>query len=498
MLPTLLIAMDFTVLHLAVPSLTADLHPTSTQLLWIVDIYGFMIAGWLLTMGTLGDQIGRRKLLLTGTAAFGLISLLAAFSTSAEMLIVSRALLGVAGATLMPSTLSLILVLFPDSRQRTVALGVWASGFSVGSALGPLVGGWLLEHFWWGSVFLIGVPVSLLLLAVGPRVLPEYRNPEPGQLDLVSVVLSIAAVLLIIDGLKELTHYGFAQLPTLTIAAGLITGGVFLRRQRRIADPLLDLRLFASRAFSAALAANTLIFFVFAGITLFTAQYLQLVVGLSPFEAGLWTLPSGMAVIVGSNLAPRLVRRVPAVAVITGGFTIMAFGSGLLVFAGVDTREVVVTASVVIGIGLSMASTLITDMILATCLPERAGTAAGLSETAIEFGSALGVAILGSLGAAVYRGALGDSIPDGIPSDVARAARDTLGTALAAAGQRSDPLGDALVGAAREGFVDGLRLVGLVSSALMAGMSVVVAALFRRAGVSIEPDMVPSTEAADA
>ncbi|HZA25693.1 MAG TPA: MFS transporter, partial [Dehalococcoidia bacterium] len=177
-----LYAMDLTVLHLAVPSLSADLQPSSVQLLWIIDVYGFLVGGSLITMGTLGDRIGRRKLLLIGAAAFGVASVMAAFSTSAEMLIAARALMGVAGATLAPSTLSLIFSMFRDPRQRSVAIGVWISGFSAGAAIGPVVGGVLLEFFWWGSVFLLALPVMALLLALGPRVLPEFRDPQAGRL----------------------------------------------------------------------------------------------------------------------------------------------------------------------------------------------------------------------------------------------------------------------------------------------------------------------------
>src|ERR671919_1014833 len=243
-LPCLLYAMDLTVLHLAVPRLSADLRPSSAQLLWIIDIYGFLVAGWLITMGTLGDRIGRRRLLMLGAAAFGAASVLAALSTSPEMLIAARALLGVAGATLAPSTLSLIFNMFADQRQRTLAIGVWAASFSAGAGIGPLLGGVLLESFWWGSVFLLAVPVMVLLLVLGPLVLPEYRDPDAGRLDLVSVFLSLVAVLAVIFGFKQIAQDGVGWLAMSTIIGGVAVGVVFVRRQLRLADPMIDLRLF--------------------------------------------------------------------------------------------------------------------------------------------------------------------------------------------------------------------------------------------------------------
>jgi DHA2 family multidrug resistance protein-like MFS transporter len=327
-LPSLLYAMDLTVLNLAVPHLTAALRPSSTQLLWIIDIYGFLLAGSLITMGTLGDRIGRRRLLLAGAAAFGIASVLAASATSPELLITARALLGVAGATLAPSTLSLLRNLFPDARQRTAAIGVWGASLSAGGAIGPLLGGLLLEWFWWGSVFLVAVPPMVVLLVLGPRLLPEYRDPDAGRLDLPSAALSLVAVLAVIFGLKQLAQDGLGWPPALAILAGLVVGMGFVRRQRTLADPLIDLRLFHTPAFSTAVATNTLGIFVMFGTFPFIAQHLQLVVGLSPLQAGLWLLPSGAAAILGSILVPVVLRRVrPGVAMV-GGLLGMAVGLG--------------------------------------------------------------------------------------------------------------------------------------------------------------------------
>ncbi|HEV8697452.1 MAG TPA: MFS transporter, partial [Candidatus Limnocylindrales bacterium] len=281
-LAALMYVMDLTVLHLAVPKMSADLRPSSTELLWIIDIYGFFVAGALITMGSLGDRIGRRRLLLIGAAAFGVTSLFAAFSTTPEMLIVSRAALGIAGATLAPSTLSLIFHMFRDPRERTIAIGVWIGAFSAGSAVGPILGGIMLQFFWWGSVFLLAIPVMAALLILGPRILPEYRDPEAGRLDPLSAVMAVAAVLTVIFGLKQIAQDGLSLLPVAALVVGLLVGVAWVRRQRQLADPMIDLALFRVPAFNAALVVNFLAIFVAVGYFLFVAQYLQLVAGLAP------------------------------------------------------------------------------------------------------------------------------------------------------------------------------------------------------------------------
>jgi MFS transporter, DHA2 family, multidrug resistance protein len=494
MLPTLLIVMDLSVLHLAVPHLTADLKPSSAQLLWIVDIYGFLVAGSLITMGTLGDRIGRRRLLLIGAAGFGLASLLAAFSSSTEMLIASRALLGVTGATLMPSTLALIRNMFLDPTQRTVAIGVWSSGFSAGSAIGPLIGGLLLEYFWWGSVFLLGVPVMLLLLALGPLLLPEYRDPGAGRLDLISAALSLVAVLLVIYGLKQIAQDGLGGIPALSILAGLALGVVFVRRQRALADPLIDLRLFRVPAFSASLATYTLGVFVAFGSFLFIAQYLQLVLGLSPLQAGLWSVPGAVASIVGSNVAPVLVRHLRPAFVVAGGLALAAIGFGLLTQVGVSSLALVVVGWVVISLGFGLTFTVSTDLVVGSAPPERAGAASAITETGAELGGALGIAVLGSLGMAVYRSQLASAIPAGVAPEAAEAARDTLGGVVALAGQLPDQLGTALLGMARAAFAQGLQLTAVIGAVVMTGLAILAVVLLRDVGLGAEPESQEDVE----
>jgi len=482
-LPCLLYSMDLTVLNLAVPHLSAALRPTSAQMLWIVDIYGFMLAGSLITMGTLGDRIGRRKLLLIGAACFGVASMLAAFSTSAEMLIATRALLGVAGATLAPSTLSLIRNMFLDAHERTVAIGIWVTSFAVGGAIGPLVGGVLLEHFWWGSVFLVGVPVMALLLVIGPWLLPEYRDDKAGRLDLTSAALSIVAVLAVIHGLKRIAESGAGALPIMVMAAGVATGFAFVRRQGKLADPLIDLRLLRAPAFRAALLINTLGFFVGFAAFLLIAQYLQLVLGLSPLQAGLWSLPSSLAFIVGSNLVARMVRRIRPGFVVAAGLVLTAAGFGLL--AGLERENglrMLVAGYVLLSLGLSFVFTLAVDMLVGTAPAERAGAASSLSETSSELGGALGIAILGSVVVAVYRRALAGASLDGIPLAAAQAARSSLGAAADLAAGLAGPAGDRLREASREAFAQAFEVATLISAAVALAAALLAAIILREVG----------------
>jgi MFS transporter, DHA2 family, multidrug resistance protein len=479
-LPCLLYSMDLTVLNLAVPSLSADLAPSSAQLLWIVDIYGFLVAGSLITMGTLGDRIGRRRLLLIGAAAFGVASVIAAFSRSAEMLIVTRAVLGLAGATLAPSTLSLIRNMFLDPHQRTLAIGVWISSYSAGAAIGPLVGGVLLENFWWGSVFLIAVPVMLLLLAVGPVLLPEYRDPEAGRLDLTSAALSLACVLLVIYGLKHMAQDGFDALAVITVAAGLAVGRAFVRRQQRLADPLIDLRLFREPAFAPALATYTIATFVAFGAYVFIAQYLQLVLGLSPLKAGLWTVPFALAFIVGSLLTPSIARRVRPAYVMAAGLATAVVGFAVL--TQIDRTSGL--AAVVMGfgiysLGLAPVFTLATDMIVGSAPPERAGAASAISETGSELGGALGIAVLGSIGAAFYRAEMAGAVSADVPTAAVESARATLAGAIVAAEQLPLHLGVELLAAAYNAFTQSVQLMAGISAVVIAITAIVVAITLR-------------------
>ncbi|HZA97976.1 MAG TPA: MFS transporter [Gemmatimonadales bacterium] len=491
-LPCMLYSMDLTVLNLAVPALTQDLEPSSTQLLWILDIYGFLVAGSLITMGTLGDRIGRRRLLLIGAAAFGIASIVAAFSTSAEMLIVTRALLGLAGATLAPSTLSLIRNMFLHPAQRTFAIGVWVTSFSVGGAIGPLLGGILLQYFHWGSVFLIGVPVMLLLLVVGPVLLPEFRDPNAGRIDLVSAAMSLAAVLLVIYGLKRIAEHGVGWVPVTATLAGVAIGAVFVRRQQRLIDPFIDVRLFQSPAFSTALAAYTLGTFVAFGIYIYIAQYLQLVLELPPLQAGLWMLPYMLAFVVGSLVVPAISQRIRPAYFMSAGLVLAAVG--FTIYTQMDrgpALTLLVIGSIIYSLGISPVVILATDLIVGSAPVERAGAASAISETSSELGGALGIAVLGSIGAAVYRGAMAGAVPAGVPGVAAEAAQSTLGGAVAEAGKLPGGVGAELVGTARNAFMQSFELSAAICAFIAVATAILVVVLLRgvRAGApAMEPE----------
>jgi DHA2 family multidrug resistance protein-like MFS transporter len=488
--------MDLTVLHLAVPRISADLQPTSAELLWIIDIYGFLVAGSLITMGTLGDRIGRRRLLLIGATAFGIVSILAAFSTTPEMLIISRALMGVAGATIAPSTLSLIFNMFSDPRQRSKAIGVWITAFSAGGAIGPIVGGILLESYWWGSVFLLALPVMGLLLILGPKVLPEYRDPEAARLDLISAAMSLVAILLVIYGLKEMAQSGIGVTSMVTIGSGLVVGYLFHRRQRRLASPLIDIALFKSVTFNVSLFTNILAIFVAFGYFLFVAQYLQLVLGLTPLEAGLWSLPSAAGFIVGSNVAPRFVHRARPAIILGPALVLAALGLVLLTQTTTTSGlSVVVAGSVLISLALSPVFNLTTELIVGSAPPERAGVVSGISETGAEFGGALGIAVLGSIGTAVYRSGVARSLPSEVAADASAAVRDTLGAAMEVAQELPAALRETVLEVARTAFVDALHLTAIVA-ATIAGVAaiVVIAALRAMPGRDARPSGAPASQ----
>ncbi|MDT0328623.1 MFS transporter [Nocardiopsis lambiniae] len=493
-LPVILISVDSTVLGFAVPELSERLRPTAGQLLWIVDVYGFVLAGLLITMGSLGDRIGRRRLLMIGSAAFGVASLLAAFSPNAETLILARALLAVAGASLMPSTLSLLRNIFLDPRQRLLAIALWASGFSGGAALGPILGGWLLEHFFWGSVFLINLPVMALILILVPLLVRESRNPEPGRLDLLSVVLSLTAMLPAVYGVKKLATEGLSPVPVASLAIGLILGYLFVRRQKKLDEPLIDVSLFRHRVFSVAVATNLMIVFSLVSSLFFLTQYLQLVLGISPMRAGFVLIPGLVLSVLAGLVAVRLARHLSLAAVVGGSLLVTASGFAVLIIAPVNDVTlgvtVVATGFALIATGAGFAETLTNGAIMSAAPPERAGAASAISETAYELGAALGVALLGSVLTASYRSHL-TGVED-VPPGAVDAARETLGGAANSAADLGGATGTALMDAARAAFTSGMHLTSVIAVVIVTAAALQAWLLLRgRGNPAVEPPEPP-------
>ncbi|MEU0115642.1 MFS transporter [Streptomyces bobili] len=473
MLPLLLVSMDVSVLYFAIPAISADLEPSGTQQLWIFDIYGFVLAGLLMTMGSVGDRIGRRRLLLIGAAAFGAASLTAAYADSAETLILARAVLGIGGATLMPSTMALIRTMFTDAGQRAKAIALWSGVMTAGVALGSVMSGVLVEYFWWGSVFLVNLPAMVLLLILGPVLLPESRDPNPGRFDWPSVPLSMAAVLPVVYGLKEIPSEGWNVLYVVSITVGLLFAALFVHRQRTTASPMISPALFRGRGFGPAVTLNLVSAFGMMGSAYFTTQYIQSVLDKSALDAALWALLPSVPIGAAAPLAARLVQKgVHRAHVVTAGFAIAASGYGMLALAGPDAMWLVLTACGVLASGIVMVMSLIMDLALGTAPVERAGTASSLMETGTEFGGALGMAVLGSIGTAVYR----HEMPASAPAE----ARETLGGALAVADRLPGRTGDALATAAREAFTGGMHGAAIAGAVALAGAGVLAAISLRR------------------
>jgi DHA2 family multidrug resistance protein-like MFS transporter len=468
-LAVLLLAIDGTVLALAVPALTADLSPTATQLLWIGDIYSFALAGLLVTMGNLADRIGRKRLLLIGSVGFGLSSLLAAFAPTPELLIVARAILGLSGATIMPSTLAIVRNIFADPTLRTRAIAVWAAGATAGAAVGPIVGGALLEHFHWGSVFLINVPIMLLVLVGGIFLLPESKNPAGARIDLLSAVLSFVAIVLIVYAIKHVSAEGLDWTVPVAVLLGLFAGLWFLRRQRRLAQPLIDVSLFRSPAFSGAVVANTVSIFAFVGLLFFFSQYLQLVRGLGPLQAGLVELSATVASIVVIALTGFMLGRLGRGRAISVGLALGAVGLGVLALAeGMTGLVGIIIGFAIVGFGAGLAMTLATDAVVSAAPRERAGAASSIAETAYELGAALGIAVLGSAQLALYRW----NLPAMEDPMTAANLNESLATGMTQL-DTTNPAVLVAIGQAHHAFTVGMQWTSVIAAILLAIAAVI-------------------------
>jgi DHA2 family multidrug resistance protein-like MFS transporter len=471
--------LNMSVLYLALPTLSADLDPSASQLLWITDIYGFMVAGSLITMGTLGDRLGYRRVLLIGAVAFTAASVLAAYSTSAGMLIAARAIQGVAAASMAPSSLSVIRHMFRDPGQRTLAITIWTMSFMGGGAIGPLVGGALLQFFWWGAVFLVAVPTMALLLATGPFLMPEFRSPDSGRLDLVSVAMSLLTPLTIVYGIKSLAVDGFGLSSLGFIAVGLVGGAAFVRRQRRIASPLLDLDLFRIPSFAVSAGGMVVVGILLFGTSLLTSQYLQLVLDFSPLKAELWQLPSAVSGTVVALWASGLSARFHPALLMSAGAAFAVLGPVMLTQAN-QSPGFLVAGSVLLFAGLTPFMALGTGLVVGAAPPERAGAASAISETGAELGGALGIAILGSVATTVYGGYMADHAPKGTPPDLAGSARETLAGALEAARQLPDAQGASLAETARDAFTHSVHVHGFILIPLLVALALLTLTLRRR------------------
>ncbi len=480
MLPVLLVAVDNTVLAFAIPKISEDLRPTGVELLWMVDVYPLVLAGLLVAMGSFGDRIGRRKILLIGSTGFTLVSALAAFVPTAALLIAARAGLGFFGAMLMPATLSLIRNIFTDATQRRTAIAIWAAGFSAGAALGPIAGGFLLEHFWWGSVFLMAVPMLVPLLIFGPILLPESKDPDPGPLDPISVLLSLLTMAPLVYGIKNAAESGIDTAAIIPIVVALLAGFVFVRRQLRKRTPMLDVRLFTNPVFSGAVVANLLSVFSLVGFLFFISQHLQLVSGRSPMHAGLLLLPGLIITVIAGLAVVRVAQHVRPATIVAGGLLLNALGYGVVIATGSAGTDIgLVVAFMLLGGGVGAAETISNDLILGSVPATKAGAASAISETAYEVGAVLGTAVLGSILTATYRNNV--TVPGGLTPSDTLAASETLGGATQVANTLPNTPAQALLESAQQAFDSGVVITSTIGVVLMCTAAVIALRTLRSA-----------------
>lgn len=487
-LPMLLIAIDGMVLVFALADITKELQPTGAQQLWMLDIYSLMLAGLLITMSTLGDRFGRRKIMLTGAVFFTAASILGALSTEPWMLITARALLGIAGAAIMPGTLSLIRNMFLERNQRRTAMAVWSASGAVGAAGGPILGGWIIETFSWHAAFLMNIPVMVLLLVLAPFFVPESKNPNPGRIDFPSIVLSLAGMISFVYGVKTFAEGKAPGVGLLTFLLGLGLLALFVVRQLRMPVPMINVRLFRVRAFTGAVITDFLSVFALVGALFALTQFLQLVVGLSVMESALWMLPQAAISACAGFIAAALVKRIATSWIVFVGVLVTAGGFSLLLTLTPDSGPIVIAVALcLVSLGAGVGMTLTNDLIMSSVRPEQSGQAAAISETAYELGTAFGTAILGSMLLGFYRTGLEQAAPVGLPGGVLESAKETLASALLHAQELPGLLGEALAGAATSSFTTALAWTGGISALILAAVAVFAAVMLR--GVSAQADL---------
>ncbi|MBT2529486.1 MFS transporter [Streptomyces sp. ISL-99] len=464
----LLVALDATILHIAVPAVSEDLRPGAMELLWIVDAYPLVCASLLILFGTLGDRVGRRRVLLLGYGLFGGASALAAFADGPHVLIAARALLGVGGAMIMPATLSILRQVFPDRSERAVAIGIWTAVAAIGAATGPVLGGFLIQHFWWGSVFLINIPLMALILPAGRWLLPESRGSGQGPWDVLGALMAAAGVLGVVLGVKRVGGgEGIADartlLPLLVGSALLV---LFVRRQRTRSQPLVDVTMFARPAFSTSVGCIVLAMLALVGLELIAVQYLQLVLELSPLETGLRLLPLTFAAMAAGATGSYTLQRVGPRVMVSSGFVLTAAAVLVLTLMGQHDRPSLLTAGfVLLGFGLQTTLFGAYESMLSEAPAEHAGGAAAIGETSYQLGAGMGIALLGSVMNAAY--APGVAAIPGVSTADSAGAANSLGEAYTVASQIGGPAGEALRSTARHAFVHGLHVTLFVSAGLL-------------------------------
>lgn len=488
LLPVFLASMDVSVLYLAMPRLTDALAPSAAEQLWILDVYGFLLAGLLVTMGNLGDRIGRRRLMLWGATLFGIASTVAAFAPSAEFLIAARAVMGIGGATLLPASLALISNMFTDARQKGLAVGIWAAAFSFGAAVGPVVGGVLLHHFWWGSVFLINVPVLAVLLLTAPWLVPEYRNGATEPFDLLGVVLSMASIMPLVYAVKTAATHGLTLATFVSAGVGAVALVVFIAQQLRTPRPLLALDLFRNRTFTVTILGTIGAMATLGSVSYLTGVFLQSVLEYDVLTAALLGLPMAVVVAYASMVAPRIERRIGRRWTFVGALLAAAIGNALLLLLSIDGTALVhpvgvyIASTVIAGAGYGVMFTFASAVALDAAPAERAGQATGISEMSFELGTAFGLAILGSLATAVYT-ASASEFPAVGGRELGIDAGDvdeTLGGTLARARELGGDAGAALIETARQGWVDGIGVTAALSTLILVAVAVAVGVTMRR------------------